>query len=237
MGEDSYRSPERRPIAVRHWAVFRKLAVWLAGRGVSPNTISVAGMGCGIAAGMVLAATSWSSSSLEERVAWLAAALLIQLRLLANMLDGMVAIECRRASPVGELFNEVPDRISDAAILVGAGYAAGGDMTLGYLAACVALFTAYVRAMGKAAGVAQEFCGPMAKQQRMFLVTLVAVYSGLAPETWQPYWQPFIPLQVGVLERRWGLMALALALIVMGGLATAVRRLRRIVVNIERLSK
>jgi len=47
MTEDSYGSPERRPIAVRHWAVFRKLAVWLAGRGVSPNIISVAGMGVG----------------------------------------------------------------------------------------------------------------------------------------------------------------------------------------------
>jgi phosphatidylglycerophosphate synthase len=234
MSEDSYGSPERRPIAVRHWAVFRKLAVWLAGRGVSPNTISVAGMGCGIAAGIALASTSWSSSSLEERVAWLAAALLIQLRLLANMLDGMVAIECGKASPVGELFNEVPDRISDAATLVGAGYASGGDMTLGYLAACVALFTAYVRAMGKAAGAPQEFCGPMAKQQRMFLVTLVAVYTGLAPATWQPHWQPFIVFQAGEPERRWGLMALVLTLIVIGGLATAVRRLRRIAANLRK---
>jgi phosphatidylglycerophosphate synthase len=231
MCEDSYGSPERRPIAVRHWAIFRKLAVWLAGRGVSPNSISLAGMGCGIGAGIVLAATSWSSSSPVVRVAWLAAALLIQLRLLANMLD---AIECRRASPVGELFNEVPDRISDVATLVGAGYAVGGDVTLGYLAACVALFTAYVRAMGKAAGAAQEFCGPMAKQQRMFLVTLVAVYSGLAPEAWRPQWQPFILFQAGEPARGRGLMALALALIVIGGLATAVRRLRRIAVNLRK---
>jgi phosphatidylglycerophosphate synthase len=230
MGEHSYPAPGRRPIAVRHWAIFRKLAVWLAGRGVSPNTISVAGMGCGIAAGIALASTSWSSSSLEERVAWLAAALLIQLRLLANMLDGMVAIECRRASPVGELFNEVPDRISDVATLAGAGYAVGGDVTLGYLAACVALFTAYVRAMGKAAGAPQEFCGPMAKQQRMFLVTLVAVYSGLTPEAWRPSFS----LHSGESERWWGLMALALALIVIGGLATAVRRLRRITLNLRK---
>jgi phosphatidylglycerophosphate synthase len=233
MSEDSYRSPERRPIAVRNWALFRNLAVWLAGRGVSPNSISVAGMGCGIAAGIALASTSWSSS-LGERVAWLAAALFIQLRLLANMLDGMVAIECRKASPVGELFNEVPDRISDVATLVGAAYASGGDTTLGYLAACVALFTAYVRAMGKAAGAAQEFCGPMAKQQRMFLVTFIAIYSGLAPEAWRPHWQPFVPLQAGESERGWGLMALALALIVIGGLATAVRRLRRIAGNLRK---
>jgi phosphatidylglycerophosphate synthase len=232
MGEVSDRVPERRPIAVRHWAIFRNLAGWLAARGVSPNSISLAGMGCGIAAGIALASTSWCTS-LEQRIAWLAGAVLIQLRLLANMLDGMVAIECRRASPIGELFNEVPDRISDAATLIGAGYAAGGDVTLGYLAACVALFTAYVRAMGKAAGAAQEFCGPMAKQQRMFLVTLVAVYSGLSPERWQPLWQPlFTP--AGESQSKWGLMVLVLALIVIGGLATSVRRLRRIANNLRK---
>jgi phosphatidylglycerophosphate synthase len=184
-------------------------------------------MGCGIAAGIVLACTSWCTS-LEQRLAWLAAAGLIQFRLLANMLDGMVAIECHLASPVGELYNEVPDRISDAAILIGAGYASGGDVTLGYLAACIALFTAYVRAMGKAAGAAQEFCGPMAKQQRMFLVTVIAVYYGLAPESWR------FTLHASESQREWGLMALALALIVIGGLATAVRRLHRIANNLRK---
>jgi phosphatidylglycerophosphate synthase len=233
MEQDSDRAPERRPIAVRNWAIFQKLAAWLTGRGVSPNGISIAGMACGIAAGIALASTSYFDSP-EQRVAWLAAALLIQLRLLANMLDGMVAIECHRASPIGELFNEVPDRISDAAILIGAGYATGGDATLGYLAACIALFTAYVRAMGKAAGAAQEFCGPMAKQQRMFLVTLVAVYSGLAPEAWRPHWQPLFAAHAAESQSEWGLMALVLALIVIGGLATAIRRLGRIASNLRK---
>jgi phosphatidylglycerophosphate synthase len=135
------------------------------------------------------------------------------------MLDGMVAIEGGRASPVGELFNEVPDRVSDAATLIGAGYAACGDVVLGFSAACAALFTAYVRAMGKAAGANHEFCGPMAKQQRMFTVTAVAVYCGLAPLDWQPAWAAW-PGR--------GLMAAALALILLGSLVTVVRRLRRI---------
>ena len=42
---------------------------------------------------------------------WLVlAALGIQLRLLCNMLDGMVAVEHGRATPVGALYNDVPDR-------------------------------------------------------------------------------------------------------------------------------
>ncbi len=43
---------------------------------------------------------------------WLAGALLVQLRLLANLYDGMVAVLRQIASPVDELFNEVPDRVS-----------------------------------------------------------------------------------------------------------------------------
>ena len=37
---------------------------------------------------------------------------LILLRLLANMLDGMVADESGEGGPLGSLYNEIPDRIS-----------------------------------------------------------------------------------------------------------------------------
>lgn len=216
MGESSYQPADRRPIAARHWRLFQRLAGWLACRGVSANAISLAGMGCGSAAGVALAATSFAPD--WERAAWLAGAVLIQLRLLANMLDGMVAIEGGQASPVGELYNEVPDRVSDTATLIGAGYAVGGNVVLGFAAASVALFTAYVRAMGKAAGAPSEFCGPMAKQQRMFLVTVIALYGALAPNDWQPSWGG---------PPSWGLVSAGLLVIVAGGLLTALRRLAR----------
>jgi phosphatidylglycerophosphate synthase len=127
--------------------------------GLTANAISVLGMVAGCVAGGMFAWTKTAGT--YEWLAWLAAALFVQLRLLANLLDGMVAIDSGQASPVGELFNEVPDRVSDTAILVGAGYSIGGHVELGYVAACGALFTAYVRAMGKAAGATQEYCGPM----------------------------------------------------------------------------
>ncbi len=212
---------DRRPIAVRRWSIFHSAAAILARWGISPNAISIAGMVCGIAAGVSLALTSqltgWPLS-----FAWLASALLIQLRLLANLLDGMVAVEYGKASAVGELYNEVPDRISDAAVLIGAGYALGGEVTLGYLAACVAMFTAYVRAMGKAAGAASEFCGPMAKQQRMFTITVLAIYAGLAPVHLQP-----------TDAAGHGLMAAGLLLIIVLGMATAIRRLLRIAAQLR----
>jgi phosphatidylglycerophosphate synthase len=143
----------------------------------------------------------------------------MQLRLMANMLDGMVAQRRGVASPVGELFNEIPDRVSDAAALIGAGYALGGDPVLGYVAACLAVFVAYVRAQGKVAGAHQEFCGPMAKPHRMFVLTLGAVYCGLAPGSWQ---------EVPGLRPEWGVIAWVLAVVIAGELVTVGRRLRRI---------
>lgn len=215
MNDKPY-SPERRPIASRELAVWKRTAAWLARRGVSPNAVSLAGMACGFAAGGALALTSLPG---WERAAFLGAALLIQLRLLANMLDGMVALQTGKGSPVGELYNEIPDRVSDAAILIGAGYAAGSLPELGCVAACMALFVAYVRAEGKAAGARQEFCGPMAKSHRMFTLTVVAVYCGLAPQAWQPTLAGPRPA---------GLVAAALLLVVVGGAVTALRRLVRI---------
>ena len=141
------------------------------------------------------------------------------LRLWFNMLDGMVALASGRASKVGELYNEVPDRVSDAVVFVGAGYAWGGNVALGYLATILAIFTAYVRAAGKIAGAPNEFCGPMAKQHRMLVITVACVYSVLFPRSWQIF--HLDDFDVGV-------MSLALTLIIAGCVVTVLRRFKRI---------
>ncbi len=210
MGEATTSADERRPIAARHWRASQAVAGWLVRCGISANAISVAGMLCGIGAGVALACTALLPEF--ARLFWLLGATLILLRLLANMFDGMVALANGTNSPLGELFNEVPDRISDAATLVGCGYAAGGAPILGFTAACVAMFVAYVRAVAKVAGAPQDYCGPMAKQQRMFAVIAFAVYCGVTPTAWQP---------------SWGLAKAVLALIIVGSVVTALRRLWR----------
>jgi phosphatidylglycerophosphate synthase len=203
---------DRRPIAARSWRASKVAADWLVRRGVSANGVSVAGMLAGLAAGAVLAATA-HLNGVPQRLAWLAAAILVVVRLLANMLDGMVAIGSGTSSAVGELYNEVTDRVSDSAALIGLGYAAGGEPVLGLLAALAAVFTAYVRALGKGAGAGQEFVGPFAKQQWMACVIGCAAFSALAPVEWLP---------------TFGLPAIVLAVVAVGSLFTAVRRLRRI---------
>src|ERR1700730_8330475 len=206
---------DRRPMATRNRKWAQAATTWLASRNVSPNAISIAGMCACIAAGLALGLTSGE----YNRVFWLIAALGAQLRLTANMLDGMVALASGRASKVGELYNEIPDRVSDAAVFIGAGFAWGGNVALGYIATILAIFTAYIRAAGKIAGAPNEFCGPMAKQHRMFVITLVCLYSAVVPRSWQAF--HFGGLKVGAIS-------VGLVFIIAGCLITVGRRLNRI---------
>ena len=215
MQESSTEVIDRRPIATRNRKWAQAATAWLAARNVSPNAISIAGMCACIIGGIALGLTSIS----EYRVLWLIAACGAQLRLTANMLDGMVAIASGRTSKTGELYNEVPDRISDAAVFIGAGFAWGGNVTLGYIATILAIFTAYVRAAGKIAGAPNEFCGPMAKQHRMLVITLICLYSAITPRSWQ---------MIAFNDSQIGLMTLGLALIVVGCVITVIRRVSRI---------
>src|SRR5438132_9967491 len=136
---------DRRPIATRNRKWAQAATGWLAARNVSPNAISIAGMCACIVSGFALGMTSIT----DYRILWLVAALGAQLRLTANMLDGMVAIASGRTSKIGELYNEVPDRISDAAVFIGAGFAWGGNVTLGYIVTILDIYKDYVCDAGK----------------------------------------------------------------------------------------
>jgi len=217
--DDPASSPQtldRRPIAARRFPVFRRLAAALVVAGVTPNAISLFGMFVACGAGLCLALTN--SHFASPRLLFILAAAGIQLRLLSNMLDGMVAIEGNLRSPTGDLYNEIPDRISDTAVLIGAGYAITSHPTLGYLAAVGAIFVTYCRALGRSLELPSDFRGPMAKQQRMFLITIASIYLAFAPQSWlfSVTAAPYFP-ELGVL-------ALVLVLICMGEIITAWRR-------------
>ncbi len=212
--------PDRRPIAARDHALWRAVAGWLVVRGVSANVISIVGMLACVIAGGCLAFTA-HASGLAERGLWIAAGVLVPFRLVCNMLDGMVAIGRGESSAVGELYNEIPDRLSDMAALVGLGFAAAAHPTLGVFAAALAVLVAYVRAAAKVAGARQDYCGPMAKQQRMVVVIAVCLWMGCVPVDWRTMGDRSIagiPLSVPNV----GLMVIAI-----GSVITVVRRVRR----------
>ena len=211
----------RRELRTRQTRWAAALAGWLARRGASPNAISVASVAFASLSGGCYAATVRTHPAWVDGVLLVVAAAGIQLRLLCNMLDGMVAVEWGRASRAGEIFNDLPDRLADTIIFCGAGYAAGGQHgpTLGWAAAVVALLTAYLRVLGRSVGAGTYFIGPMAKQHRMALLTAATLLSA------------------AVVHRGWTrpVLTAALALIVLGSLVTCVRRLRRIMADLERV--
>lgn len=164
----------RRPIAERSapWAV--ALAARLARGSITPNQISLASVAFAAAGAALI-------GLLPHPVAWLAAAACIQLRLLCNLLDGMVAIEGGKQSAVGPIYNDAPDRIADSLVLVATGYAVALPW-LGWAAALLAVATAYVRVLGGSVGLQQSFAGIMSKRRRMDALTLGLAAAAL--ESW-----------------------------------------------------
>ncbi len=203
----------RRPLKSRDMKIFRDFSAWLAKIGAAPNAISFCTMIFGALAGASFAATSHTLGGAQS-ACWLSAAVFMQLRLIANLLDGMVAVEGGRGGPVGDLWNEAPDRVADAAILIGAGFAAGSDPLHGFGAAIVAVFVAYCRALGASVGAGQIFIGPMAKQHRMALLTGLTVVMAILP-----YFAPIASFHLPLYT---------LALLILGCIVTALRRLSRI---------
>lgn len=187
--------------------------------GVRPNAVSIVGVVCAVAAGLALALTP--SVQVGGRVALLlAAAACIQLRLLCNLLDGMLAVEEGFKSKTGDLFNDLPDRLADVVILVGAGYAARDlpyGVPLGWAAAVLAVFTAYVRVLAGSLHQRQHFIGPMAKQHRMFTLTLATLLATGEVLVGRP------PRAI----------ALGLVIIVAGAVVTAIRRIGRLARELE----
>jgi phosphatidylglycerophosphate synthase len=176
---------------------------------VTPNQISVASIGFACAgAAALLSLPNWLGLS--------GCALGRQLRLLGTLLDGMVAIEGGKQSLVGALYNVLPDRGADSVLLVALGYAAG-DPWLGWLGALLAALTAYIRALGGALGLPQDFRGPMAKPHRMALMTAACLLAAVE--------EPLAGTRFA--------LTVAVALIAAGSLVTCVTRTRAIAARLQ----
>jgi phosphatidylglycerophosphate synthase len=213
--DENLTAAARRPLKTRERRWPRSLARRLAAAGIRPNQVSAASVVFAAAAGAFLAFTVESTGDTCGPF-FLAAAICVQLRLLCNLVDGLLAIEGGLGSPAGEIWNDLPDRIADPLILVGAGLAVRGlpgGLTLGWVAALLALLTAYVRVLGGSVGLPQSFSGLMAKPHRMFAVTVGCVGSAVESALGRPPW----------------ILYLALVVVVIGSAATAVRRTVKIV--------
>ncbi|MCQ0988661.1 CDP-alcohol phosphatidyltransferase family protein [Jiella marina] len=181
----------RRPLKSRSTGWASWLLRLLLKTRLSANQISAVGI---LFAACGAAAMIWASQS---PILWWVAAVFVQLRLVANLMDGLVAVEGGRGGPTGAIWNEAPDRLEDSLLLVAAGYAV--DVAwLGWLAALMAAFTAYVRLLGATFDLGQDFRGPMAKPHRMAVLTAGAILAPLEAWVFGSLWAPTIALGVVV---------------------------------------
>jgi phosphatidylglycerophosphate synthase len=214
----------RRPISQRSHGWAKWLTGVLVKSGVSPNVISFTSIVWASLAGLCFYAIALATNAGDRMLLCIGAALFCQLRLLANMMDGMVAVEAGKASKDGMIWNELPDRFADIAVLVGAGYGVFNlgiaDASLGWAAAVAAVMTAYVREVGRAAGAPADFSGPMAKPHRMFAMTMAALIAASTPL----WFSSSLPGDATMTGR---IIEVALWIVLIGSTFTALNRARR----------
>lgn len=208
-GNEPYAPLSRRPIG----AMFRRTADgavrFCIARRIHADVVSLLSV--------VAAALAGELFILSKHWSWLLliAPLLCYVRLWLNMLDGMVALASGTASRRGEIFNELPDRISDILIFVGVAHSGWCHPLLAYWAAIAALITAYVGTLGQAVAGHREFGGMMAKPFRM-----VMLHAGA--------WGMWLLIVTGSAREIGGLTLLdwTCALIIAGCVQTVIVRLR-----------
>ncbi len=208
-----YSVSDRRPIK----EVFRKLAYGVADtcvkRGIHANTISYFSMVWALIAGVML--------YLSVYVPWLLllAPWFAMLRLYFNMLDGMVALQAKEASAVGEVINELPDRVSDTLIFLGLALSPFGNMMLSFWVIFGMLAVSYIGVLGKAVGANRQYGGLMAKPVRVYILVVGCTVQFIFLS------DPTAP------DLIWGysIMDIGLGIILLGLIQTAVSRLVSII--------
>lgn len=201
---------DRRPLKVRGKAWAQNLAKFIAGTGLTPNQISI------LSVVMALGSTICFYYARHLQILLILAALFIQLRLLCNLFDGMVAIEHNQKSVTGDIFNDAPDRFADIFIILGVGLAIRDipyALNLAWAASCFAVLTAYIRVLGSSVGTPSYFSGPMAKQHRMALITVCCIAQ-------------FVFLKM---EINFNILYYCLLVLTFGSLLTSLLRLRKII--------
>jgi phosphatidylglycerophosphate synthase len=179
-------------------AIVAPIARWLVRHRVSPDLLTWAAVPVALAGGICLALSPMAAGLL------LVVPLAAGLRLGLNLLDGMVARETGATHPLGELWNELGDRLADTLFIGGLALHPGVDPRLALGAVIAALLASYVGITARAAGGRRQYGGLMSKPGRM---GTLAAAAPLAFVTQDPVW-----------------LAVAAWIILVGGVLTAVAR-------------
>lgn len=142
---------------------------------ITPNAFTYSALGLsGIGA-----AALWQAGS-NRAWLWLVPPCVL-LRLLFNLMDGLVAREQGLADAWGEVKNEFGDRLADSAIFLGLAFGDYADTRLAALVIALVLCVSYLGLLGKALGGARLYSGVFGKGDRMIslaLFTFFPIFGG-----------------------------------------------------------
>jgi len=176
----------------------RPLEDLLVARGVNPDAITGAAIVVSAAGGLCLGLAGQAPPLL------LAVPVLAAIRLVLNILDGSVARRTGQARPIGELWNELGDRVGDVLFIGGLAFHPAVEPRLALTAVIAAVLASYVGITARAAGGRRQYGGVMSKPGRMIVLALAAPAAYLTGDG--------------------RLLAAAAGLILIGSLVTLVQR-------------
>lgn len=155
--------------------LLRPLMAPLARIGVTPNFITwVALIGSISAGGMI-----WLAGDHAASLALLAVWLLVRMAL--NALDGMMARECRMATPHGAALNELGDLLSDLALYLPLASLRAAALWPVILFVFAAILTEFCGLLGQALGGRRIYDGPMGKSDRAAFIGALALLTLARP--------------------------------------------------------
>lgn len=158
----------------------RPLLARLARWNVSPNQITIAAIALSSGFGLAIAAFSHSPRLL------LGLPLVLLGRMALNALDGMLARDYDRATPLGCILNELGDVTSDLALYLPFALIPGISAAWIVGIAILASLTELAGVLGQAIAGTRRYEGPMGKSDRALAFGAVglALGLGMAPAPW-----------------------------------------------------
>jgi CDP-diacylglycerol---glycerol-3-phosphate 3-phosphatidyltransferase len=137
---------------------------------IHPDIFTYGALGLSVTAGYALFAAGSNRAWL-----WVVTPCVL-VRLVLNLMDGLVARELELGSTWGEVKNEFGDRLADAAIFLGLCFGGYADARLAALAIVSILCVSYLGILGKAIGGARVYGGVFGKGDRMIALALFTLY-------------------------------------------------------------
>lgn len=151
--------------------LLRPLVGRMARAGVTANQVTVFAAALSFLIGAILTVSGNSS-------VWFVLPLFMLLRMALNAIDGMLAREHDMKTPLGAIWNELGDVLSDAALYLPFALLPGFPAWAIVLVVVLAVISEMCGVLAVSIGATRRYDGPMGKSDRAFVFSVLAILYG-----------------------------------------------------------